>query len=58
MEHQRSRLGILFNFNPKWTGGLIYNLNTIKILNFLEDKDRPIVVIIYKPELEEYLKEK
>ncbi len=57
MEHQRSRLGILFNFNPKWTGGLIYNLNTIKILNFLEDKDRPIVVIIYKPELEEYLKE-
>lgn len=57
MNENRFRLGILFNFNPKWTGGLIYIINAIKILKYLEDKDCPTVVIIYKPELKEYLDE-
>lgn len=53
----RYRLGIIFNFNPKWTGGLIYILNTIKILNFLEDKDKPTVVVLFNPELKRYVDE-
>lgn len=57
MDTSRFRLGIIFNFNPKWTGGLIYVLNCIKILNFLEDKDKPTVVIVYPEHLKKYLDE-
>ena len=57
MDNSRFRLGIIFNFNPKWTGGLIYVLNCIKILNFLEDKDKPTVVIVYPEHLKKYLDE-
>ena len=57
MKENRFRLGIVFNFNPKWTGGLIYVLNCIKILNFLEDNDKPTVVIIYPEHLKKYLDE-
>lgn len=57
MEKSRFRLGIVFNFNPKWTGGLIYVLNCIKILNYLDDKDKPIVVILYPEHLKKYLEE-
>lgn len=51
------KLGLLFNFNPKWTGGIIYLLNAIRILNFLEDKDKPTVVILYNPILKKYVDE-
>jgi len=57
MEEQKFRLGIMFNFNPKWTGGMIYILNIIKTLNFLEDKDKPSVVILYNPILKKYVDE-
>ncbi len=58
MESNRFRLGIIFNFNPKWTGGLIYILNSIKILNFLEEKDKPLVVVIFNPQtLKKYVDE-
>lgn len=53
----RFKLGLLFNFNPKWTGGIIYLLNAIRILNFLEDKDKPKVVILYNPTLKKYVDE-
>lgn len=54
---QRFKLGLLFNFNPKWTGGIIYLLNAIRILNFLDDKDKPTVVILYNPTLKKYVDE-
>lgn len=57
MEANRLVLGITFNQNPKWTGGIIYLLNSIRILNFLEDQDKPKVVIIYNPELKKYVDE-
>jgi glycosyltransferase involved in cell wall biosynthesis len=57
MESNRFRLAIVFNFNPKWTGGVIYNLNIIKTLNFLEDKDKPQVVVFYNPDLKKYIDE-
>ncbi|MGV9003526.1 glycosyltransferase family 4 protein [Flavobacterium sp.] len=53
----RSRLGFIFNFNPKWTGGIVYMLNAVRILNFLEDKDKPIVVVFYNPSLKKYIDE-
>jgi glycosyltransferase involved in cell wall biosynthesis len=55
--NERFKLGLLFNFNPKWTGGIIYLLNAIRILNFLEDKDKPIVVVLYNPTLKKYVDE-
>ncbi|WP_298222765.1 glycosyltransferase family 1 protein [Flavobacterium sp.] len=57
MASNRFRLGIIFNFNPKWTGGLIYILNVVKILNFLEDKDKPTVVVLFNPVLQKYADE-
>ncbi|MDI1318537.1 glycosyltransferase family 1 protein [Flavobacterium sp.] len=57
MEEQKFRLGIMFNFNPKWTGGMIYILNIIKTLNFLDEKDKPVIVIIYNPNLQKYVAE-
>ena len=53
----RFKLGLLFNFNPKWTGGIIYLLNAIRILNFLDDKDKPLVVVLYNPLLKKYVDE-
>lgn len=57
MQQERFRLGLLFNFNPKWTGGIIYLLNAVRILNFLEDKDKPKVIILYNPSLKSYVDE-
>jgi len=57
MESNRFRLGIIFNFDPRWTGGLIYVLNSIKILNFLEDKDKPTVVVVFNAQTEKYVTE-
>ena len=57
MGKRRFSLGLIFNFNPKWTGGIIYLLNTVKILKFLEDKDMPFVFIFYKPELKNYIEQ-
>lgn len=55
--NERFKLGLLFNFNPKWTGGIIYLLNAIRILNFLDEKDKPFVVVIYNPALKKYVDE-
>lgn len=57
MTNDRFRLGVLFNFNPKWTGGIIYLINAIRILNFLDDKDKPTVVVLYNPSLKKYIDE-
>ena len=57
MMNDRFKLGLLFNFNPKWTGGIIYLLNAIRILNFLDDKDKPTVVVLYNPSLKKYVDE-
>lgn len=54
-ESKKLKLGLLFNFNPKWTGGIIYLLNTIKVLKFLDDQDQPQVYAVYKPILKKYL---
>ena len=56
-EKGRFRLGILFNFNPKWMGGVIYNLNIVKTLGFLNDEDKPLILLVYNPQLKKYIDE-
>lgn len=51
------RIGIVFNFRKGWHGGIIYIINIINSLNFLEEIDRPEVVVFYNTDLEEYLKD-
>jgi len=54
---QRLKLGVIFNFNPSWLGGIIYVINIIKVLDFLDDDMKPEVIIFYKPNLKRFLKE-
>ena len=57
MKNERFKLGLIFNFNPKWMGGIIYLLNAIKILKFLDDKDMPKVLVFYNPGLKKFIDE-
>lgn len=54
---KRLRIGIIFNFRKSWMGGLIYIVNLINALNFLEDEDKPEIIVFYNRELEELTKE-
>ena len=57
MNNNKFKLGILFNFNPSWMGGIIYVINLVRALNELEDRDKPKVYLFYSPELEQFLDE-
>jgi glycosyltransferase involved in cell wall biosynthesis len=57
MDNNKLRLGFLFNFNPNWTGGIIYLVNAIRILNFLEETDKPKVIVFYNSNLQHYIDE-
>ena len=54
---KRLNLGIVLNFNASWTGGTIYILNVIKTLDFLEDEEKPEILLFYRPDLEKFVKE-
>ena len=51
----RFRLGVMFKFMPTWMGGIMYIINLVKTLNFLDDDDKPEVYLFYRPELKKYL---
>ncbi len=53
-ELPRHRIGILFNFSPSWMGGIIYIINIIKTLNFLDDEEKPEIILFYRPELRKF----
>ena len=57
MDIKRLKIGILFNFSPLWMGGIIYIINIVKILNYLEDKEKPEVYLFYRPDLKKFLGE-
>jgi len=57
MENNRLRLGVLFNFQSSWMGGIIYVINLVKALNYLEDKDKPEIFVFHTSELNKFLKE-
>ena len=54
VREKRLRLGILFYFSPKWMGGIVYINNLIKILDFLNDDDKPEIIVFYRAELRKY----
>jgi glycosyltransferase involved in cell wall biosynthesis len=54
---QRLKLGIILNFSPKWMGGVIYIINVVKILNWLDEDKKPEVKLFYRPELKRFVDE-
>jgi glycosyltransferase involved in cell wall biosynthesis len=53
----RFRIGIIFNFTKGWLGGFYYYLNIIKALDFLEDNEKPELIIFYNKDYSAYLDE-
>jgi len=54
MKERRLKLGIIFNFNPIWMGGIIYILNLIRTLGFLDEKEKPEIFLFYRPDLKPF----
>jgi glycosyltransferase involved in cell wall biosynthesis len=54
---KRLRLGILFYFSSSWMGGIIYIMNLIKILDFLDDEKKPEIFVFYRPDLRKFIDE-
>jgi len=44
---ERRKIGLLFDFDHQWTGGLYYLSNIIGALNLLSEKDKPQITIFY-----------
>ncbi|MBN2611623.1 MAG: glycosyltransferase family 4 protein [Bacteroidales bacterium] len=57
MKKERFKLGIIYNFSFKWMGGIIYILNVIKMLDFLDDEEKPEIFLFYRPDLKKFLSE-
>jgi glycosyltransferase involved in cell wall biosynthesis len=55
MDVQRKKIGILFNFRSVWMGGIIYIINIVKTLDFLDDEEKPEIFLFYKPDLKKFL---
>jgi glycosyltransferase involved in cell wall biosynthesis len=53
----RFRIGIIFNFTKGWLGGFYYYQNIINAINFLEDTEKPEIVIFYNDDYSAYLNE-
>jgi glycosyltransferase involved in cell wall biosynthesis len=53
----RHKIGIIFNFSPYWMGGILYIINLIKTLDFLDDKAKPDITLFYRPDLFIYIDE-
>lgn len=54
---KRLKVALLFNFNPKWTGGIIYLVNVSRILKFLNPEDQPELLVFYPNHLKKYVDE-
>lgn len=55
MIEKRLKLGILFNFNPTWMGGIVYIINLIKTLEFLQDDKKPDITLFYRTDLKKFV---
>ena len=54
---QRFRIGIIFNFTRGWLGGFYYYQNIINAINFLDDEQKPEIIIFYNEDYSAYLNE-
>lgn len=52
---ERMKLGILFNFSANWLGGIFYIINVVKTLDFLDDGEKPEILLFYRPGLKKFL---
>lgn len=52
---ERMKLAILFNFSANWLGGIFYIINVVKTLDFLDDGEKPEILLFYRPGLEKFL---
>ena len=43
---KRKRVGLVFSYNENWIAGSYYILNIIHALNTLDDKEKPILIIL------------
>lgn len=57
MLKNRKRIAVIFNFRKGWMGGIIYIINLVNALNFLEDEDKPEITVFYNPDLSEFIKD-
>lgn len=55
MQKGRYKLGIIFNFNPSWMGGIIYIMNLIRTLGFLDDEEKPAIFLFYRQDLKKFV---
>ena len=53
----RKKIGLIFNFNPSWMGGIIYLINISQILKFLDDDDKPEILIFFPKVLKKFVDE-
>jgi len=51
----RKRIGILFNFDRSWLGGVYYLINIIKSLNYLEEENKPEIILFYNKNLADFV---
>ncbi|WP_430934264.1 glycosyltransferase family 4 protein [Saccharicrinis sp. 156] len=51
---KRLKIGVLFNFQPTWMGGITYIINIIKTFDYLKDKDKPEIVVFYSSALKKH----
>ena len=47
---KRKRIGLIFQYDENWAGGMYYLLNLINSLNYLDEKEKPTIVILYRIE--------
>jgi glycosyltransferase involved in cell wall biosynthesis len=57
MAAKRLKLGVIFNFNPSWMGGIIYILNLIRTLDFLDDNEKPEIFLFYRRDLKKFVEQ-
>ena len=54
---KRKRIGLLLEYRGGWLGGIYYILNIIKSLDYLEDEEKPELVLFYDDNSEPFLKQ-
>lgn len=54
-DKKRLKIGLLFNFQSVWMGGITYILNLIKTFNYLDDEEKPEIILYYSSALKKYI---
>lgn len=51
----RFNIGIILNYSPNWMGGVIYIVNIINTLNYLDDDQKPEIWLFYRHDVRKIL---